>query len=273
MQFTIDFELVMKDGLECFLTSDGFIAIDCEMLGSAYFKQILNIKSGQIWFLRQFEMSDQFWTDRTEVVPKEDTRNHRAVVHETCFVCSCKAWLGTFTCFNCDSPFIYLDVFPDFNPRQASTMNEGHVVQLSDDVKKTVKAILNQGRKIAGMQCNILFGIRMPIEEGSAKSRKNVTNRGLEAQARRKDADFLKMHNREYRFQVTPHARIEDRIEHDQAFRLKLARKILNCSSNYAPAQFLLSQYCRAAYTAAIAKKDISYENLGYVEGQVDVNP
>jgi hypothetical protein len=263
VQITIDFELIMKDGLECFYTSDGFIAIECDKLGSAYFKQILNIKNGQITFLRQFELSDRFWRDRTIRVPHEDTRNMRAVVHESCFVCNCKAWLGTFTCFNCETPFMYTDVFPEFDPQETGTMEPEHVAQLDKGIKDVVVKLLSNGRKIAGMQCNLLFGIRMPMEEGSSKSKKNVMGRSIRAQADRNDKSTLKQHDRDYRFQVTPYERLEDRIENDRSFRLKLARKVLNCSTNYAPAQFLLSDWHRAAYTAAIKKGEILYENLG----------
>ena len=203
MQITIDFELIMKDGLDCLYTSDGFVAIECDKLGSAYLKQILNIKSGQISLLRQFEMSDRFSRDRTMRVPHEDTRNMRAAVHESCFACSCNAWLGTFTCFSCDTPFMYTDVFPEFNPQETGTMEPEHVSQLDNRVKDVEVKLLSNGQKAAGMQCNILFGIRMPIAEGSSKSKRNVMGRSIRAQADRNHRSTLKQHESDYRCQVT----------------------------------------------------------------------
>ena len=57
---------------------------------------------------------------------------------------------------------------------------------------------------------------------------------------------------------------IEERIRTDRVLRLRLARKVANCSTNYAPGQILLSEVCRLAYTVAIENGEMSYENVGY---------
>jgi hypothetical protein len=60
-QMTIDFRMVMKDGIDCFYTHDGYVAIDCAMLGVAYIKQVISIKTGQYWYFRQFNVNERFF--------------------------------------------------------------------------------------------------------------------------------------------------------------------------------------------------------------------
>jgi hypothetical protein len=57
---------------------------------------------------------------------------------------------------------------------------------------------------------------------------------------------------------------LKTRIENDQAFRLKLARKVLTVSSNPLPARILKSQLHRHAYTVALREEEINLENLGH---------
>ena len=79
IQVKLDFKLIMKDKLECFYTQDGYVAIDCAMLGNMYIEQVLSITSSQHWYLRQFSLADSFWRDTHAAIDKNDTRDSRSV--------------------------------------------------------------------------------------------------------------------------------------------------------------------------------------------------
>ena len=52
IQITIDFRMVKKDRIKSYLTSKGFVAIDCQFLGNLYVKAILGMRTGQFWYIR-----------------------------------------------------------------------------------------------------------------------------------------------------------------------------------------------------------------------------
>ena len=136
------------------------------------------------------------------------------------------------------------------------------MVPLDKDVKKEVKALIGTGRKAVGMAFNVEFGVRMPTKEESHK--KAVTwRRSLKSQGQRHDLFWERIVQREYHNGSSPFGTVDERIENDKRFRLKLARKVVGCKTNYAPAQILMSQYCRSAFTKAIELGEMSYENIG----------
>jgi hypothetical protein len=112
-QITIDLELIMKDGLECFYTADGYVAIDCDLLAPAYIKQVIGVKTGQFWYYRQFVLRDCFFGETTPKLDRADTRAERSVLEERCIVCNSLMWTGSLTCINCFSPMCYETGFPD----------------------------------------------------------------------------------------------------------------------------------------------------------------
>jgi hypothetical protein len=112
------------------------------------------------------------------------------------------------------------------------------------------------------MQFNILYGIRMPSKDDDRKSQ--TYHRGFKRQGGRHDEFLQRMHDKDLRQGLTTHVTVPERIVSDRNFRLKLARKVVTCNANYAPAQILCSTFCRQAYRAAIANGEITYENVGY---------
>ena len=262
VQVVIDFKLVMKDRLECFYTQDGFVAIDCELLGNVYFKAVTSIKTGQVWYLRQFDIANRFWSATVPAVDKTDTRNDRSVVDENCYVCNSRNWLGTITCFQCNSPFIYEEVFPPFDPMRACSMNHAHIEKLPDALSKTLKAAIGSGRKAVGMSFNLRFGVRMPTK-AQEHNRSVIWRRSITRQSARHDDFILRQHRMNVAYGQTRWDTLEERIANDAKFRKKLGMKIVTCASNYAPGQVLLSKWCRLAFETCIANGEFSYENIG----------
>ena len=263
IQITIDFRMVKKDGIKSYLTSEGFVAIDCQFLGNLYVKAVLGMRTGQFWYIRQFKISDEFWRRGASVEDKEDTRNERSVVDETCFVCNSLMWLGTVTCFHCSSPFMYVNVFPEFDPDASCALDGEYLVRLEDDLLRKLMKGIASGRKAVGMQFNVIYGIRFPSKE-IEKKKAAVFNRSLAKQAERHDRHWQRQNARDLLLGVTRANTIEERIQTDKVLRLRLARKVANCSTNFAPGQILLSEVCRLAFRVAIELGEMSYENLGY---------
>ena len=83
-------------------------------------------------------------------------------------------------------------------------------------------------------------------------------------QAERRDKHWERQNARDLLTGVTVARSIEERIRTDRVLRLRLARKVANCSSSFAPGQILLSNVRRLAYTVAIENGEILYENVGY---------
>ena len=73
VQIVIDFEMVMKDKLDCYYTQDGQVAISCELLGNAYIKQAFDLKSGHVWYTRQFALTDELHEETIPAVDPADT--------------------------------------------------------------------------------------------------------------------------------------------------------------------------------------------------------
>ena len=182
---------------------------------------------------------------------------------ETCSVCNSLMWLGTTTCFQCSSPFMYVNVFPDFDPDASCSIDGEFLVRLDDEVINKLKKGIASGRKAVGMQFNVMFGIRFPSREAE-KRKASIYNRSLAKQAERHDKHWQRQNARDLLTGVTRARTIEERVRTDRILRLRLARKVANSSTNFAPGQILLSEVCRLAYTVAIENGEMSYENVGY---------
>jgi len=134
---------------------------------------------------------------------------------------------------------------------------------LNDDMTAKLKKGIASGRKAVGMQFNVMYGIRFPPKE--VEKRKAATyRRSLAKQAERHDKRWERSNARDLLTGVTRAQTIEERIRTDRLLRLRLARKVANCSTNFAPGQILLSEVCRLAYRTAIENGEMSYENISY---------
>ena len=268
IQITLDFKMIMKDKLECFYTHDGYIAIDCEMLGNMYIKQTVGLKTSLLWYLRQFDIHDRFWSAPVPAVSPEDTRSDRTVADEPCFVCNSSMWLGTVTCFQCNCPFVYESAFPDFDAQTAGTIEHNFIQELTPEFKNKAKVCIGVARRLVGTSFNIQYGIALPST--TMTSKKAFTwRRGMGSQGERHDKWWLRIHNKDLANGVTEFEDIMERINKDKQWRTKLARKVLTCSVNFAPAQVLLSKYCRHAYLKAIEYGEVTYDAAGHKDKDV----
>ena len=55
--------MVMKDKIDCSYTTDGYVAMECNMLGNMYIMQAISLKTGQYWYARQFDITERFFAD------------------------------------------------------------------------------------------------------------------------------------------------------------------------------------------------------------------
>ena len=171
-------------------------------------------------------------------------------------------WLGTITCFQRNSPILYENVFPDFDPNAMCSIEGRFVDELPEKTKQTLRTCITDGRRATGMKFCIFIGVRMPSKD-ELKRKAATWNRSLKRQGERHDEFWKRNHEKEFGIGTTPYSTIEERIRNDRRFRKKLAVKVVNSSANYAPGQILLSKFCRMAYTIAIEKGEHSYENVG----------
>jgi hypothetical protein len=141
-------------------------------------------------------------------------------------------------------------------------MNHAHVAELPADMMKPLRLAVGSGRKAVGMAFNIKFGARMPTKAEQHK-RAVIWRRGMVKQGLRFDQWLERQHRMQIAYGHTEHASIDIRIEEDSKFRKKLGMKVVTCRSNYAPAQVLLSRYCRMAFERCIREGEFSYENIG----------
>jgi hypothetical protein len=125
-----------------------------------------------------------------------------------------------------------------------------------------MKAIIARGRMANGMKFNITYDVRLPVED-EERRRSYVFTRSLRSQGVRTDKDLERQNRNLLRYRVIPYNTVDERIENDQEYRLKLARKILNCNANFAPAAILMSDYHRKAYRLAIQHQEMKYEQAG----------
>ena len=142
-------------------------------------------------------------------------------------------------------------------------MNHAHVVELPADIMKPLRLAVGSGRKAVGMAFNIKFGARMPTKAEQHK-RAVIWRRGMVRQGARYDEWLERQRRMQIAYGHTEHASIDIRIKEDSKFRKKLGMKIVTCASHYAPAQVLLSKWCRMAFERCIAEGELSYENIGH---------
>ena len=112
-----------------------------------------------------------------------------------------------------------------------------------------------------GMKFSLFIGARFPSKEDF----KNTSvARSVKRQGERHDEFWTRAALKEYQSGISPYSDIYERIRGDEAFRRKLALKVVKACSNFAPGQILMSKVCRMAYTVGIEKGEFTYENAGY---------
>ena len=262
IQITIQLDMIIHDGIECYYTDDGFIAIRTEYLGMAYVNQIISIDSGAYHFVRPFEITDHHWTQRaTRITDPRDTRISRSIVREPCYVCNTDMWLGMVTCIQCGNPICYDESLPTHNPGMTG-LPATSTCAYTGKKARIIKEGMADGRKAKGMLFNVTYRIRLP-GNSTVRSIGRTGRRAYAQQAQRYDEHQRRTHRGLYLNGATPYETIEERIQNDYNFRLRTAKLIVNSNQNLAPAQVLKSGICRMAFELALNNGELSYESIG----------
>jgi hypothetical protein len=264
----VDFELIMEDNIPCFYGYDGRIAVKACALGMLYVEAIIDLSTSAMIYLRNFvklEHSD-YGARFPALADLTDTTEGRKVKIENCFVCQNDVWVGSTCCLHCDSPVLYDHNLPEFKPEDFS-LTDQHIREWSKEEKKSISGIIIRGQKAVAKQFEMKFNINtdIPIEEQKGLIREST--RSFAAQGSRADSDICKMERLPFKTEdeiAASVVQLKARIEHDSAFRLRLARKVLTVSSNPMPARILKSQLHRHAYTVALREEEIDLEQLGH---------
>ena len=239
-----------------------------EAIGPAYIAQIISIETGAYSYLRNFKLTDWHWTEQDNIAVR-DTRHERDISRLNCFVCNTEVWLGTVTCTKCYKPIIHEEAndngFVPFHCR-VTNMSARSIKAWTTAEQEKFKEVISTGRRLAGLQFNVAYGIRPPSAE--EKMNQQITyQRSFKGQGVRGEGEVRRRHNMEVRRGFTVyHGTVEDRIMRDKPFREKLVRAVVNCSRHYSPAMVLLSKYHRLAYTTAIRRGEFTYERAGGVD-------
>jgi hypothetical protein len=261
VQITIDLGLIVYDGLTCYYTDDGFVAVKTDIIPMAYCCQIISRETGLYYFVRPFDVDLKHWACATLTSNETDKiRSTRSLKSEPCYICGTLMWFGTVTCIQCDSPiiceFALTDVIPNITGFPASG-----IVSLDDDRIFRFKERMSEGWKARAYQYNMASGIRLPPVGHTADIWKTA-KRSYQQQALRWDNNIRKLHHRRYEAGDCSEATVEEKIREDTAYRMQLAKMVINCKQNVAPAQVLKSNYCRMAFDLALEKGEILRENL-----------
>jgi hypothetical protein len=273
-QFTLNFQLMLRDGIEASYTYEGLVAVKAEAIGAAYIAQIISTETGAYAYLRNFKIDDDILSEPTNVRNPLDTRNERNISCEKCFVCNSDVWVGTITCMHCMSPVITEDHgesgFPRFD-RLCCSIEDRFMGEWSADEKKDFKQLISIGRRMNGKRFNAFYGIRAAGRDEEV-NRSGEGRRSFRQQAGRAENKTLRQHEMEVRRGYTTFTgTLEDRIRRDAIYRLKLARGVVNCAQHYTPAMVLMNKYHRLAYKTAIELGEITYESVGHRDRDLNV--
>ena len=172
-------------------------------------------------------------------------------------------WRGAVTCLQCSSPILHdsPSTFPELIDGDVS-IDMRYVRPHIDANLNEWRRIIGKGRKVTGLKSNVQFFIPLP-KDREAINRAEEYNRSLKRQGGRYDANLLRQFNSSRRYGTCSYISLDERIENDFHYRMKLASRIVNCNAQFAPAQSLFSQYCKAAFELAIRNDEISYEQIG----------
>jgi hypothetical protein len=259
----IDFEMIVDDAHTCFYAYDGRLAVKTKRLGMAYVEAIIDTTTGAMIYLRNFVRVDG--QRLPAVADLEDSIDDRRIKTETCFVCGNHIWIGCTSCMHCNSPVLYTQNLPDFNPDDFS-IPPACVETWSKEDRKRISEIIIQGRKAISKQFETSFIINTDIPSSKMTSHNREATRSFAAQGKRSDQEICKAEHLPYKTDdelASSINTIKLRIESDAKFRMKIARPVLTVSSNALPARILKSQLHTYAYTIAIQHGEIDRENLG----------
>ena len=117
------------------------------------------------------------------------------------------------------------------------------------------------------MKFALFIGARFPTKEDFKRT---CVARSVKRQGERHDDFWTRAAVKEYQNGISPYSTVDERIRNDEAFRRKLALKVVKAATNFAPGQILMSRVCRLAYTVAIEKGEFTYENAGYRSRRTD---
>jgi hypothetical protein len=259
----IDFEMVIDDSHTCFYAYDGRLAIKTKRIGMAYVEALIDTTTGAMIYLRNFvRVNGQ---RLPAVSDMEDSVDDRRIKTETCFVCGNHIWIGCTSCMHCNSPVLYAQNLPDFNPDDFS-VPPACVETWSKEDRKVISEVIIQGRKAVSKHFETTFNINTDFPEGEMKSQDREATRSFGAQGKRSDQELCRAERLPYKTDdelASSINTIKLRIDHDARLRMKIARPVLTVSSNALPARILKSQLHTYAYTMAIQHGEIDRENLG----------
>jgi len=205
-------------------------------------------------------MTDTHWQREPARISTRDSRRDRYLASDNCYICHSDTWVGTLSCLHCNCPIIHEGFFPSYKHDDVS-FSRDRTEPVDEEIVKKLKAVVARGRRATGMRFNVMFGVRMPdIDEESRKAQ--LYTRSMRKQAERTDKDLLRSFNAFRRFGTVRYNTLEEQIQNDAKYRMKLARKMVNCTANFAPASILLSKYMRMAFELTIQNGEMSYSKL-----------
>ena len=255
--------MILHDEIPCYYTDDGMIAIETRFLGSGYFALILNLKNGLPYYIRNFDLATNYFDIAHDMADLIDTRNDRTLLAEDCYICKTGNWYSTMTCVQCGNPIIHGDeTFPKFNEKVIPGLTPPDVVPLPDADKKVFVKVMGQGRRATSLEFHSKCGIRLPFGNEERK-RRDIYARSFAKQAQRMDHRLEESFQNAVRRRLISYSTLDERIQNDSVYRIRLAMSMVNAQSNFAPAQIILGRYHRMAFELAIQNEEIDAENSG----------
>ena len=124
-------------------------------------------------------------------------------------------WLGSITCFQCNTPFVYENVFPEFDLAQTCSMEALYIEELSDETKHEIKDCIIEGHKAVSMKFNMFLGIRMPTRD-EFRTKSTTLACSMKKRGDRFDEFWRRSCQREFGSGFTPHRTVEERLVHDR---------------------------------------------------------
>ena len=259
---TLDFHMIMDDGYQCFYGYDGCIAIQTKRLGVAYVESIIDLGTGALMYYRNSaRVEDQ---RLPAIADLEDSAEDRKIETNECFICGNQVWIGCTSCFHCNSPVLYDQSFPMYNPND-STLPPACTRAWTREEGKVVFDSIIKGRKAVAKSFEMKYNINTDIPKEERASEIREMTRSYPAQGERCDQDLCKADRLPHKDENLADSirQLKEKIDNDPVYRAKLYRPMLTVSSQVLPAKYLKSELHRFAFTLAVQLNEVNRELLG----------
>jgi hypothetical protein len=250
----LDFHLMLHDGYTAFYSADASICIP-HIIVNGYIVHIFSVDTGETWYQRPFDIAADSFFNRSRIHSATDLLQQRTVRDFTCKLCGHLCFVGSHQCFKCFGPIFYENHTPCWDELVCDWPGI-RLLEWSKEFLHAFRNSLHAGMKIKRDSLYALFNVKPPSAEFIRNHEKKLHGtpgrraRVFDSEQRRRIESF-------HRTGFKPYNTVDEWIRNDEVYRKHLINYLVNASSYFDPARYLLSNTCNLAYEVAIELGEI----------------